>query len=115
MAPSETAPREAPKGPRGGVGPRAPNGTSTTNSETPSAPTAPRASNTSSNTATKSEHTHKEPRGPDPGVTLVPAQYTFEQKIRQLQKAVGSDPTREDNYRLQGVQMIDNVRQALQL
>jgi CTD kinase subunit beta len=48
-------------------------------------------------------------------VTLVPTQYTFEQRIRWLQKTTGSDPTREDNYRLQGVQMIDNVRRALQL
>ena len=27
----------------------------------------------------------------------------------------GCDPAREDNYRLQGVQLIDNVRQHLQL
>lgn len=55
------------------------------------------------------------PIGPHPGVVTVPAQYVFEQNIRQTQKAVGSDPTREDTYRLQGVQMIDNVRQALHL
>lgn len=55
------------------------------------------------------------PVGPHPGIVSVPAQYVFEQNIRQMQKAAGSDPSREDNYRLQGVQMIDNVRRALQL
>lgn len=55
------------------------------------------------------------PVGPHPGIVSVPAQYVFEQNIRQMQKAAGSDPNREDNYRLQGVQMIDNVRRALQL
>lgn len=55
------------------------------------------------------------PIGPHPGIVSVPAQYVFEQNIRQMQKAAGSDPSREDNYRLQGVQMIDNVRRALQL
>ncbi|PKS07347.1 hypothetical protein jhhlp_005949 [Lomentospora prolificans] len=55
------------------------------------------------------------PIGPHPGIVTVPEQYIFEQNIRQMQRAAGSDPTREDNYRLQGVQMIDNVRKALQL
>lgn len=55
------------------------------------------------------------PVGPHPGIVSVPAQYVFEQNIQQMQKAAGSDPNREDNYRLQGVQMIDNVRRALQL
>lgn len=53
--------------------------------------------------------------GPHPGIVSVPAQYVFEQNIRQMQKAAGSDPNREDNNRLQGVQMIDNVRRALHL
>lgn len=55
------------------------------------------------------------PVGPHPGIVSVPAQYVFEQNIRQMQKAAGSDPNREDNNRLQGVQMIDNVRKALHL
>lgn len=55
------------------------------------------------------------PVGPHPGVVSVPAQYVFEQNIRQMQKAAGSDPGREDAYRVQGVQMIDNVRRALKL
>ncbi|CAI4214882.1 unnamed protein product [Parascedosporium putredinis] len=55
------------------------------------------------------------PIGPHPGTVTVPEQYIFEQNIRQMQRAAGSDPTREDSYRLQGVQMIDNVRKALQL
>ena len=55
------------------------------------------------------------PVGPHPGIVSVPAQYVFEQNIRQMQKAAGSDPNREDTYRLQGVQMIDNVRRALNL
>lgn len=55
------------------------------------------------------------PVGPHPGIVSVPAQYVFEQNIRQMQKAAGSDPNREDNNRLQGVQMIDNVRRALHL
>lgn len=55
------------------------------------------------------------PIGPHPGLVTVPEQYIFEQNIRQMQRAAGSDPTREDSYRLQGVQMIDNVRKALQL
>ena len=55
------------------------------------------------------------PIGPHPGIVTVPEQYIFEQNIRQMQRVAGSDPTREDNYRLQGVQLIDNVRKALQL
>lgn len=55
------------------------------------------------------------PVGPHPGIVSVPAQYVFEQNIRQMQKAAGSDPNRDDAYRLQGVQLIDNVRRALHL
>ena len=32
-----------------------------------------------------------------------------------MQKENGCDPNREDNYRLQGVQLIDNIRESLQL
>lgn len=53
--------------------------------------------------------------GPHPGYITSSNQYTCERKIRHLLKENGCDPAREDNYRLQGVQLIDNVREHLQL
>ncbi|CAK7273917.1 RNA polymerase II C-terminal domain kinase beta subunit [Sporothrix epigloea] len=58
---------------------------------------------------------HPPVRGPVPGFTSVGNQYILEHQLRQMQRDVGYDPTREDNYRLQGVQLIDSVRQALRL
>ncbi|KAL3953950.1 hypothetical protein ACCO45_011906 [Purpureocillium lilacinum] len=53
--------------------------------------------------------------GPHPGFISSSNQYSSEVKIRRMLKDNGCDPAREDNYRLQGVQLIDNVRQHLQL
>ncbi|KAJ9151474.1 Cyclin-like protein [Coniochaeta hoffmannii] len=53
--------------------------------------------------------------GPNPGAISIANQYTFEQNVRQMLRENGCDPAREDSYRIQGVQLIDNVREALQL
>ncbi|PSR80968.1 cyclin-like protein [Coniella lustricola] len=55
------------------------------------------------------------PKGPSPGNIALSNQFRFEQGIRRLQKEYGCDPAREDSYRIQGVQLIDSVRQALRL
>ena len=39
----------------------------------------------------------------------------FEQKVQSQIIAIGANPAREDSFRLQGVQWIDDVRRALQL
>ncbi|KKP06419.1 hypothetical protein THAR02_01470 [Trichoderma harzianum] len=53
--------------------------------------------------------------GPHPGYISSSNQYASELKIRRMLKENGCDPAREDNYRLQGVQLIDTVRQHLNL
>ena len=53
--------------------------------------------------------------GPHPGFISSSNQYSSEIKVRRMLKDNGCDPAREDNYRLQGVQLIDNVRESLQL
>ncbi|RDA83682.1 hypothetical protein CP532_0051 [Ophiocordyceps camponoti-leonardi (nom. inval.)] len=53
--------------------------------------------------------------GPHPGFISSSNQYSAEIKLRRLLKDNGCDPAREDSYRLQGVQLIDNVREYLQL
>ncbi|KAH7258519.1 RNA polymerase II C-terminal domain kinase beta subunit [Fusarium solani] len=53
--------------------------------------------------------------GPHPGFISSSNQYTTELKLRRMLKDNGCDPARQDNYRLQGVQLIDNVREYLQL
>jgi CTD kinase subunit beta len=53
--------------------------------------------------------------GPHPGALKVGRQYNHEFKIRRMRFQQGVDPAREDNYRLQGVQLIQNVREVLQL
>ncbi|KAG5913690.1 hypothetical protein E4U42_000924, partial [Claviceps africana] len=53
--------------------------------------------------------------GPHPGFISSSNQYSSEIKIRRMLKDNGCDPAREDNYRLQGVQLIDSVREHLQL
>ncbi|EFX05247.1 c-type cyclin [Grosmannia clavigera kw1407] len=58
---------------------------------------------------------HPPVKGPYPGVVSVACQYTQEQQLRRMQRDKGCDPSREDSYRLQGVQLIDNVRESLQL
>lgn len=53
--------------------------------------------------------------GPHPGFIFSSNQYTSETKIRRMLKDNGCDLSREENYRLQGVQLIDNVRKHLHL
>jgi hypothetical protein len=53
--------------------------------------------------------------GPHPGHIASSSQYTSESTLRRAQRTHNSDPAREDTYRLQGVQLIDNVREHLQL
>lgn len=53
--------------------------------------------------------------GPHPGFISSSNQYSSEIKVRRMLKDNMCDPAREDNYRLQGVQLIDNVREHLQL
>ena len=55
------------------------------------------------------------PKGPNPGQIAIANQYTLEQKLRHMLRENGCDPAREDSYRLQGIQLIDNVRESLQL
>lgn len=58
---------------------------------------------------------HPPVKGPNPGAVSVACQYTQEQQLRRMQRDNGCDPSREDSYRLQGVQLIDTVRESLQL
>ncbi|CAK7220150.1 RNA polymerase II C-terminal domain kinase beta subunit [Sporothrix curviconia] len=58
---------------------------------------------------------HPPVKGPVPGFVGIGSQYTLEHQLRHMQREIGCDPTREDSYRLQGVQLIDSVRQALRL
>ncbi|KAH7324707.1 hypothetical protein B0I35DRAFT_348478 [Stachybotrys elegans] len=53
--------------------------------------------------------------GPHPGFIFSSNQYSSETKVRRLLKDNGCDPAREDSNRLQGVQLIDNVRKHLHL
>ncbi|KAK3318849.1 hypothetical protein B0H66DRAFT_575482 [Apodospora peruviana] len=55
------------------------------------------------------------PIGPPSGLSSIPTQYIQEQSLRQMLKNIGYDEAREDTYRLKGVQLIDTVRQSLQL
>lgn len=56
-----------------------------------------------------------EQTGPHPSYIHVARPFIFEQKIQNQIIASGTNPQREDIYRLQGVQWIDDVRRALQL
>lgn len=53
--------------------------------------------------------------GPHPSYIHVAEQFTFQQKLQNQLVAIGTNPTREDSFRLQGVQWINDVRTALQL
>lgn len=55
------------------------------------------------------------PIGPPSGLAPILTQYLTEHTIRQMLKSVGNDIAREDSYRLKGVQLIDSVRESLQL
>jgi CTD kinase subunit beta len=53
--------------------------------------------------------------GPHPSYIQVAKPFIFEQKIQGQIIATGANPQREDTFRLQGVQWIDDTRRALQL
>lgn len=53
--------------------------------------------------------------GPHPSYIQVAKPFLFEQKVQGQIIATGANPAREDSFRLQGVQWIDDVRRALQL
>lgn len=53
--------------------------------------------------------------GPHPSYIQVAKPFVFEQKIQAQIIATGANPQREDTFRLQGVQWIDDTRRALQL
>jgi len=55
------------------------------------------------------------PVGPHPSFINVAKRFVFQQQIQMKMVALGNNPTREDNSRLQGVQWIDDVRKALSL
>lgn len=55
------------------------------------------------------------PVGPHPSYIHVAQVYLFQQQLQSQLVAIGTNPTREDNFRLQGVQWINDVRAALQL
>ncbi|KAH8880265.1 cyclin-like protein [Thozetella sp. PMI_491] len=55
------------------------------------------------------------PLGPPSGIFSIPTQYICAQSVKQQLQSIGYDEAREDNYRLKGVQLIDNVRLSLQL
>lgn len=55
------------------------------------------------------------PIGPQSGLSAIPSHYNSEQGLRQSMRQIGYDEAREDGYRLRGVQLIDSVRQSLQL
>jgi len=55
------------------------------------------------------------PIGPPSGLSAIPTQHIAEQNLRQMLKSINYDEAREDNYRLKGVHLIDNVRESLQL
>jgi CTD kinase subunit beta len=53
--------------------------------------------------------------GPHPSFIQVAKPFVFQQQLQGQLVAIGANPTREDTFRLQGVQWINDVRIALQL
>lgn len=53
--------------------------------------------------------------GPHPSFIEVAKPYIFQQKVEQYLAAIAMPEAKEDSIRLQGVQLIDNVRKSLQL
>lgn len=53
--------------------------------------------------------------GPHASYIQVAKPYTFQQQLEGQLVSIGANPTREDSFRLQGVQWINEVRIALQL
>ncbi|KAJ0327214.1 hypothetical protein COL5a_006005 [Colletotrichum fioriniae] len=83
------------------------------------APSGPKAQSVAqSAAATNNSAPAPEPaaaKGPHPGHMQVSCQFTSEQRLRRMLRDNKSDPAREDSYRLQGVQLIDNVRTMLRV
>ncbi|KAK4640812.1 RNA polymerase II C-terminal domain kinase beta subunit [Podospora bellae-mahoneyi] len=55
------------------------------------------------------------PIGPVTGLSDMATQYISEQTLQQRLKAIAYEEAKDDHYRIRGVQLIDNVREALQL
>ena len=55
------------------------------------------------------------PTGPHPSFIQVAKPYMFQQQVHSSLMIMGTNPTREDQFRLQGVTWINDVRIALQL
>ncbi|ESZ93336.1 hypothetical protein SBOR_6263 [Sclerotinia borealis F-4128] len=55
------------------------------------------------------------PPGPHPSFIQVAKPYMFQQQVNSKLMTIGTNPTREDQFRLQGVTWINDVRIALQL
>lgn len=55
------------------------------------------------------------PEGPHPSFIQVGKPYMFQQEIQSQLVAIGTNLAREDTYRLNGIQWINDVRQALAL
>lgn len=53
--------------------------------------------------------------GPPPSFIHVAKRFIFQQQLQTHMITIGNNPTREDNFRLQGVQWINDVRKALSL
>jgi CTD kinase subunit beta len=53
--------------------------------------------------------------GPHPSYIQVAKPFLFHQQIQGQLVAIGTNVSREDMYRLQGIQWISDVRYALQL
>jgi len=53
--------------------------------------------------------------GPHPSLITVATPFLFQQTLQSRLVSIGANPSREDTYRLSGVQWINEVRTALQL
>jgi CTD kinase subunit beta len=53
--------------------------------------------------------------GPHPSYIQVAKPFLFQQQLQNRLVAIGTNPTREDAFRLQGVQWINEIRTTLQL
>lgn len=53
--------------------------------------------------------------GPHPSYITVAKPFVFQQQLQSQLVVIGTNPSREDTFRLSGVQWINDVRTALQL
>lgn len=53
--------------------------------------------------------------GPPPSFINVAKPFVFQQQLQSSLVIIGTNPSREDSFRLSGVQWINDVRTALQL